>query len=377
MYAEAGERVYEKDVSGAEEVAVGVEDIPSGSGVSGGSGGGRGDGRFGEVVRVWSYGSRVLEGRLAETSGRAKRYFESARAPATLRAYASDLADFKTWCQVEAGGLSVLPASPETVALYISDLAGRGMKVSTITRRLTAISVLHKTSGIESPSADGRVKDILKGIRREHGSFQKGAAPLLPPTIRRMILAMPQETAAQTRSAFRDSALLLVGFAGAFRRSELASLRIEDLEFVEDGVTVFLKRSKTDQEGRGSTRGVPYGSHPETCPVRNLKQWMRILGEDEGPLFRSVDRHGNISHEGLSDRSVCDVVKKRARAAGLDGTRYSGHSLRAGLATAASAAGASQKSIMDQGDWKSVQTVMRYVREGTLFKNNAASGVGL
>ena len=326
-----------------------------------------------------SGGDRRLQDRLQETAQRARRYFESARAPATVRAYASDLADFETWCKIEAGGLSTLPATAETVALYIADAAGRGLKASTISRRLTAISVLHKAAGLDSPALDERVKDVFKGIKREHGSFEKGAAPLLTSTMKRMILIAREgaETEAQHKSAVRDAALLLVGYAGAFRRSEIASLYIEDVEFVEDGATLLLRRSKTDQEGKGRKRALPYGSHPETCPVRNLKRWLDLLEEDEGPIFRPVDRHGNIKASALSDRSVCEVVKKRAQAAGLNQDRYSGHSLRAGLATAASAAGVSQKSIMDQGDWKSVQTVMRYVREGTLFKNNAAASIGL
>ena len=322
---------------------------------------------------------KSLEERLGETTRRARRYFQSARAPATVRAYASDLADFETWCKIEAGGLQAMPASPETVALYIADAAGRGLKASTISRRLTAISVLHKAAGLGSPALDERVKDVFKGIKREHGSLEKGAAPLLTPTIKRMIVVAREsaESAAQEKAACRDAALLLVGYAGAFRRSELSSLRVEDVEFVEDGATVVLRRSKTDQEGKGDKRALPYGSHPQTCPVRNLRRWLEVLSEAEGPIFRPIDRHGNLGEAALSDRSVCEVVKRRAQAAGLSRDRYSGHSLRAGLATAASAAGVSQRSIMDQGDWKSVQTVMRYVREGTLFKNNAAASIGL
>jgi site-specific recombinase XerD len=322
---------------------------------------------------------KSLEERLGETTRRARRYFQSARAPATVRAYASDLADFETWCKIEAGGLQAMPASPETVALYIADAAGRGLKASTISRRLTAISVLHKAAGLGSPALDERVKDVFKGIKREHGSLEKGAAPLLTPTIKRMIVVAREsaESAAQEKAACRDAALLLVGYAGAFRRSELSSLRVEDVEFVEDGATVLLRRSKTDQEGKGDKRALPYGSHPQTCPVRNLRRWLEVLSEAEGPIFRPIDRHGNLGEAALSDRSVCEVVKRRAQAAGLSRDRYSGHSLRAGLATAASAAGVSQRSIMDQGDWKSVQTVMRYVREGTLFKNNAAASIGL
>lgn len=349
------------------------------------------EGRVGSVEAELYGAGREVEGirdggfldeRLRETTLRARRYFESARAPATVRAYASDLADFETWCRIEAGGLSTLPASPETVALYIADMAGRGLKASTINRRLTAISVFHKAAGLDSPALDERVKDVFKGIRREHGSIEKGAAPLLTPTLRRMILVAGENagTVAQKKAALRDAALLLVGYAGAFRRSEVVSLLVEDVEFVEGGATVLLRRSKTDQEGRGRKRALPYGSHPETCPVRNLKKWLESLEEEsrgEGPIFRPIDRHGNVKNVALSDRSVCEVVKKRAQAAGLDRERYSGHSLRAGLATAASAAGVSQKAIMDQGDWRSVQTVMRYVREGRLFENNAAASVGL
>lgn len=176
--------------------------------------------------------------------------------------------------------------------------------------------------------------------------------------------------------AARDATLLLVGYAGAFRRSELASLRVEDVEFTGDGAVILLRRSKTDQEGRGVRKALPYGSKKETCPVRSLKGWLETLDREEGALFCRIDRHGNVG-DGISDRAICDVVKKRARAAGLDPARYSGHSLRAGLATAAAAAGVPEKSIMVQGDWKSVATVMRYVREGKLFENNAAANIGL
>lgn len=317
-----------------------------------------------------------LARRLEESADRVRHYFENARAPATVVAYRSDITDFEIWAKVDAGGRTTLPASAETVARYITDLAARGLKAATINRRLTAISVMHKTAQLESPTTDQRVKDVLKGIRRQHGSYQEGAAPLLTSTIRRMILAMPDEPDKEKKSSSRDAALLLVGYAGAFRRSEIASLRVEDMEFGDDGAVVLLRRSKTDQEGRGVRKGLPYGSRRETCPVRSLKAWIEVLGRDEGALFCRIDRHGNIG-DGISDRAICDVVKKRARDGGLDPRRYSGHSLRAGLATEAATAGATEKSIMRQGDWKSVDTVMRYVREGTIFENNAAANVGL
>ena len=316
----------------------------------------------------------ALPERLEETARRARRYFESARAPNTLRAYASDLADFETWCRVEAGGLSTLPASPETVALYISDMAGRGLKVSTIMRRMAAISQLHKEASLPSPALHEHVQDVLKGIKREHGSLQDGAAPILIGTLRRLVSAAERDG---SLAGVRDRALLLVGLAGGFRRSELSAMLAEDLEFVEEGVRVLLRRSKTDPEGKGRKVGVPYGSHPETCPVRNVKRWLEVSGREAGPLFCQVDRHGNIKSGGITGRSVTRIVQKRAREAGLDGARYSAHSLRAGLVTGAALSGAADKKIMDQTGHKSVPMVHRYTRDSDLFKNNAAAYLGL
>jgi len=312
---------------------------------------------------------------LEETARLARGYFEAARAENTVSAYDSDLRDFATWCKVEAGGLSALPASPETVALYITDLAaGRGLKASTIRRRLAAISQLHKEAGYPSPAAHEHVKDVLKGITRRHGSLQEGADPILIGTVRRMLGPLERE---KSPAAKRDRALLLLGLAGGLRRSELSALLLEDLSFVEEGVVVLIRRSKTDQEGKGMRVGVPYGSHPETCPVRNLKSWLSVLGREEGPLFCRIDRHGNLQEGGLTGQAMTRMIRKRATAAGLDGKRYSAHSLRAGLVTGASAAGVSDKRIMDQTGHRSLPMVHRYAREAELFKNNPAAFLGL
>lgn len=312
---------------------------------------------------------------LEETARRAREYFEAARAENTLSAYDSDLRDFATWCRVEAGGLSPLPAAPETVALYITDLAaGRGLKASTIRRRLAAISQLHKEAGHPSPAAHEHVKDVLKGILRRHGSLQEGADPILIGTVRRMLGPMERE---KGPAAKRDRALLLLGLAGGLRRSELSALSVEDLSFVEEGVVVLIRRSKTDQEGKGMRVGVPYGSHPETCPVRNLRAWVSALDRETGSLFCQVDRHGNLKEGGLTGQAITRMIQKRARAAGLDGKRYSAHSLRAGLVTGASAAGVSDKRIMDQTGHRSLPMVHRYAREAELFKNNPAAFLGL
>jgi integrase len=187
-----------------------------------------------------------------------------------------------------------------------------------------------------------------------------------------MIVGLPESLLGE-----RDRALLLVCFAGAFRRSELVSLDVADVSFTRDGLVIRLRRSKTDQEGEGRTIGIPYGSRPMTCPVRALKEWLDFSGITAGPLFRPVNRHGQVLATRLSDRGVARVVQRAAAAAGLDPTDVAGHSLRAGLATSAAAAGVSERAIMAQTGHKSLPMVRRYIRDGSLFIENAAAGVGL
>jgi integrase len=169
----------------------------------------------------------------------------------------------------------------------------------------------------------------------------------------------------------------LLGFAGAFRRAELVRLEVEDCEFGNDGLTVTLRRSKTDQQGAGRKIGIPYGANPETCPVRSVRYWMEQGGVISGPLFRSITRHGRVRARGLSGIDVARIVKKLARRAGLDPATYAGHSLRAGHATSAAIAGASERSIMNQTGHRSVQMVRRYIRDGNLFRENSAGKLGL
>jgi integrase len=175
----------------------------------------------------------------------------------------------------------------------------------------------------------------------------------------------------------RDRALILLGFAGAFRRAELVALDVTDLQFSRDGLTVTLRRSKTDQEGQGRKIGIPYGANPETCPVRTLQAWLEEAAIAEGPVFRSLSRHGKVRPGRLSSVDVARVVKKLANRAGLDPAKYAGHSLRAGHATSAAASGASERSIMNQTGHRSVQMVRRYIREGSLFRENSAGKLGL
>jgi integrase len=246
------------------------------------------------------------------------------------------------------------------------------LKVGSIQRRLNAIAEAHKAAGLESPTASGMVKNTLKGIKRTMGTAAVQKAPALTDDIRAMV-----EVADQGLIGLRDRALILLGFAGAFRRSEVVSLDVADLDFGRDGLTVTLRRSKTDTEGHGRKIGVPYGSNPETCPVRVMQLWLETASIASGPVFRSINRHGHVQARRLSPADVARIVKKLAESAGLDAAKYAGHSLRAGHATSAANAGASERSIMNQTGHRSVQMVRRYIRDGSLFRENSAGKLGL
>jgi len=299
----------------------------------------------------------------------ARDFARQSKAENTLRGYRADWRDFCAWS--ESHGLSPLPAAPETVAAYIAECASR-LKVGSIQRRLNAIAEAHKATGLDSPTAAGMVRNTLKGIRRTLGTAARQKAPTLTDDIRAMVDATDADLI-----GVRDRALILLGFAGAFRRSELVGLDVEDCTFGKDGLTVTLRRSKTDQDGQGRKVGIPYGSNPETCPVRTLQTWLEQAGIGAGPLFRSINRHGQIRAGRLSGIDVARVVKKLAERAGLDGAKFAGHSLRAGHATAAAIAGASERSIMNQTGHRNVQMVRRYIRDGSLFRENSAGKLGL
>jgi integrase len=257
------------------------------------------------------------------------------------------------------------------VASYIAECAGR-LKVGSIQRRLNAIAEAHKAVGAESPTLSGIVRNTLKGIKRKFGTAAAQKAPVLTSDIRAMV-----DGTNAGLIGLRDRALILLGFAGAFRRSEIVGLDVQDCAFGKDGLTITLRRSKTDQDGQGRKIGIPYGSNPETCPVRTLQSWLEQTAIAEGPLFRSVNRHGKALARRLSPADVARIVKKLAKQAGLDPAKYAGHSLRAGHATSAAASGASERSIMNQTGHRSVQMVRRYIREGNLFRENSAGRLGL
>lgn len=286
-------------------------------------------------------------------------YLREAIAPNTRRAYLSDLRQFEAW-----GG--TIPCSPETVANYLADNAGH-LTIATLTRRLAAISVAHAAKGFSNPIPSPLVKGTLKGIKRILGAPQQQAKPLLVEDLLRIMTVLGNSTKDD-----RDRALLLIGFAGGFRRSELVGLQVDDIELVRQGMIVTLQRSKTDQSGDGRKIGIPF-ARGRFCPVKSLEGWLQKSRIAHGAIFRALNRHGAITAEKLSAEAVSQIVKSRAEQIGLNPDGYSGHSLRAGLCTSAAAAGISAIAIRQQTGHRSDQMLARYIRLGELFSNNAAS----
>ena len=301
----------------------------------------------------------------------AEASFRAARAGSTIRAYTHDWQQFRAWC--EANGFVSLPASPQTVILYSTDLAkNHGKRWNTLSRRIAAISQLHSQAGFESPTRSWAVKQFLQGLRRELGIAPVRKRPVLVGDLQEILKQIPDSLLGK-----RDRALLLLGFSGAFRRSELVGLDAKDIEVQRAGIALTIGRSKTDQEGQGRILGIPYGIEEATCPIRALEAWRNAAEIQSGPLFRPVNRHGRVLASRLSGEGVAIVVKRYVEKLGYDPAHFAGHSLRAGLATSAAAAGKSERAIMNQTGHRSIMTVRRYIRDGNLFRENAADGLGL
>lgn len=307
---------------------------------------------------------------LAVSTERVHTYLDNARARNTVRGYRSSFGQFRLWC--EAAQLNSMPATPETIALYISAQAGR-LKAATLQHHLAAIGKAHKAAGFPSPIKDNQlIAETMKGIRSVHGSAQVQKAPVLTEDLRLMLRGLPPKLL-----GVRDRALLLVGFAGAFRRSELVALDVSDLSFTAEGLLINLRRSKTDQGGEGRQVAIPCGSHQETCPARAMRAWLEAAAITEGAVFRPITRHGKLESTRLSDHAVAIVVKRYAEGAGLVPTSFSGHSLRAGFVTSAARAGAPERQIMRTTGHRSVEMVLKYVRQANCFADNAALTLGL
>ena len=273
----------------------------------------------------------------------------------TLRAYQSDYNDFSLFCS--KNGFQTMPTKPKILALYITHLSSYS-KYSTLKRRLASISILHKTKGHYIDTKHPIIMENLMGIKRTNGSNQKGKKPLLINDLKILINAIHQSNEKDKRK-IRDKALVLIGFSGGFRRSELVDIEYEDLEFVSEGVKIFVKRSKTDQSGEGMTKAIPYFDNEKFCPVIALKNWIEIFDLKKSRIFN------------ISDKSVALIIKKYANYAGLDSHRYAGHSLRSGFATSTAESGAEERNIMAMTGHKSTEMVRRYIKEANLFKNNA------
>ena len=277
----------------------------------------------------------------------------------TLRAYQSDYNDFSLFCS--KNGFQAMPTQPKIIALYITHLSSYS-KYSTLKRRLASISILHKTKGHYIDTKHPIIMENLMGIKRTNGSNQKGKKPLLINDLKILINAIDQSNEKDKRK-IRDKALILIGFSGGFRRSELVDIEYEDLEFVSEGVKIFVKRSKTDQSGEGMTKAIPYFDNKNFCPVIALKNWIEIFDLKKNRIFN------------ISDKSVALIIKKYANYAGLESHRYAGHSLRSGFATSTAESGAEERNIMAMTGHKSTEMVRRYIKEANLFKNNALNKI--
>lgn len=293
---------------------------------------------------------------------RAKAYAGAARSTRTMKAYASAFALFVTWCRT--AGANSMPADPLTVAAYVAHLADTGRKPATIDLHVAAIGAVHRAGGFDNPTASEAVKATLRGTRRALGTRQVRKAPATAETVRKMLKKIPDGPA-----GLRDRALILIGFAAALRRSELVALDVADLERVPDGIVVHVRRSKTDQEGQGQEIAVPRGAKLKPC--ESLDIWLKASGITAGPVFRSIGKGGRISADRLTDRSVADIVKRYAEAAGLDATLFSGHSLRAGFVTSALAAGADVLKVMHVTRHTAVTTLQKYDRRARAFDDHA------
>jgi site-specific recombinase XerD len=297
---------------------------------------------------------------LRSLADQAEDLARAALSPATRRAYQTFWGAFDTWCRAQ--GLESLPAAPETLCLYLAWLAPQ-KSVRTVGVVLAAVALAHRTNGHPSPTEDPHVRMVVRGLKRTHGKPARAKDALRVSDLGAMVRELGTELL-----GLRDRALLLLGFAGAFRRSELVALNVEDLKEVPEGLVVLLRRSKTDPEGEGRKVGIPKAHRPALCPVAAVKAWTTAAGIETGPLFRPVDRWGKLRPEGrLSDRTVALVVQRAAKRAGLDATTLAGHSLRSGFCTEAARAGASERAIMTQTGHKSATTLRGYIRDGGMF----------
>lgn len=309
--------------------------------------------RIGEQAAGLAYSDRVMD------------YVRVGKSANTRRAYRAGLADFTAWC--ERAGAVALPAESSTVAEYLAALADAGARVATIGQRLAAISFAHRTAGLPNPATCEDVREVMAGIRRKLGTAPSRKAPVTLADLRRMVDALPDNLA-----GVRDRTLLLVGFAGAFRRSEIVAVDVADLCFQGDTLAVGVRRSKTDQAGEGTKKFLPALADQGLCPVRALRAWLDVAGIASGPVFCQIDRWGNPRKGSrLTGQSVSLVVKAAAERAGLPAAQFAGHSLRSGFITAAANAATRSRDIMAQSGHRSEAVMRGYIRDAGLGARRA------
>ena len=284
---------------------------------------------------------------------------KNSKAANTLRAYQSDFKDFAAFCI--RNSFNSMPTEPKILSLYLTYLSATS-KFSTLKRRIASISVIHRMKGHYLDTKHPVVMENLHGIKRSRGTNQKAKKPILIKDLKEIINVI-DEINLQDKKKIRDKALLLLGFAGGFRRSELVNIDFDDLDFVDEGVKIFIKKSKTDQSGEGMIKAIPYFDNKNFCPVVNLKNWINFTNIKSGKIFN------------ISDKSVSLIIKKYASLSGLDPKRYAGHSLRSGFATSTAEFGAEERNIMTMTGHKTTQMVRRYIQEANLFKNNALNKI--
>ena len=296
---------------------------------------------------------------------------KSSKANNTLRAYKSDFKDFGVFCAKH--GFNSMPTEPKIVSLYLTYLSPNS-KISTLRRRLVSIGVVHKLKGHYLDTKHPVIIENLMGIKRKKGSIQKGKKPILINHLKQIINVIDEKKIEKIKK-LRNRTLILIGFGGGFRRTELISIDYEDLDFVEEGVKITLRRSKTDQFGEGLIKGLPYFSNEKYCPVTSLKNWINLSKIKTGPVFRRFAKGPTLTANRLTDQSVVLIIKDCLKLAGIENQNFSGHSLRSGFATVAAESGADERSIMAMTGHKTTQMVRRYIKEANIFKNNALNKI--
>ena len=297
---------------------------------------------------------------------------QSSKANNTVRAYKSDFNDFGLFCS--QNGFKSLPSEPKIVSLYLTYLSTKELKMSTLKRRLVSIGVIHKLKGHYLDTKHPSIIENIMGIKRRKGSIQEAKKPILISTLKQIIDVIDKQNKQKIKK-FRDRSIILIGFSGGFRRKEIVSLNYDDLDFVPEGLKINLRRSKTDQFGKGFTKALPYFDNSQYCPVVSLKKYIEISKIKSGAVFRRFTRGSKLSENRLTDQTVALLIKEYLKLTGIDSKNYSGHSLRSGFATSAAESGAEERSIMAMTGHKSTEMVRRYIKEANLFKNNALNKI--